>query len=80
MPEVLYSTAQQVVIEPDGVVRFKLGRQSYRGVVDYLVTKGTPPMANKLQVEPIPDVNGDGKEDWMLIYPNGDRQTLFKSD
>jgi len=80
MPEALYSMAQQVVIEPDGVVRFKLGRQSYRGVLDYLVTKGTPPTKGKLQVEPIPDINGDGKEDWVLIYPNGERQILFQSD
>ena len=79
MPEVLYSTAQQVVIEPDGAVSFKLGGQSYRGVVDYLVTKGTPPTADKLQVEATVDVNGDGKEDWVLIYPNGERQTLFQN-
>ncbi len=78
MPEVLYSTAQQVVIESDGLVSFKLGSYRYRGVVDYLVTKGTPPTENKLHVEPISDSNGDGKEDWVLVYPNGERQTLFQ--
>ncbi len=50
------------------------------GVLDYLVTKGTQPARDKLQVEPISDTNGDGKADWMLIYPDGDRQVLFQSD
>jgi hypothetical protein len=42
-----------------------------RGVVDYLVTKGTLPTEGKRQIEPISDINGDGKEDWVLVYPNG---------
>jgi len=81
MPESLYSAAQQVVIERYGLVSFKLNGQTYRGVLDYLVTAGTPSSpGNPLQVEPFSDVNGDGKEDWLLIYPNGERQILFQSD
>jgi uncharacterized repeat protein (TIGR01451 family) len=78
IPEILYSTAQQVIIESDGLVSFKLDNQSYRGVIDYLVTKGTPPDTGILQIEAIADMNGDGIEDWMLIYPDGERQMLFQ--
>ena len=80
MPESLYSAAQQVVIERYGLVSFELEGQSYRGVLDYLVTTGTPASpGNLLQVEPFSDINGDGKEDWLLIYPDGHRQILFQS-
>ncbi|RKZ88808.1 MAG: hypothetical protein DRR19_12140 [Candidatus Parabeggiatoa sp. nov. 1] len=78
-PEVLYSTAKNVVMDPEGLVTFKLGKQNYHGVLDYLVTKGSPLTENQLQVAPMPDVNGDGKEDWLLIYSNGERQILFQS-
>jgi len=83
LPEELYSYAQsagfEVTLEPYGLINVKVGEQAPYGVgvVDYLVTKGTPPVDGKLQIQPITDVNGDGKEDFMLIYPNGDRQTLF---
>ena len=76
----MYSTAQQVIIEPAGIVRFKLSQQHYHGVVDYLVTTGTPPTDKQLHVESSSDLNGDGKEDWVLVYPNGERQTLFQSE
>jgi hypothetical protein len=77
-PNVLYDYAQDIIIEPYGSVSFKLGEQSYRGVIDYLVTKGTPPDTGTLQIEPIADMNGDGIEDWVLIYPDGENQRLFQ--
>ncbi len=79
-PEALYSAAQQVVIERYGLVGFNLDGQSYYGVVDYLVTTAIPPANNRLLVEPISDSNGDGLDDWLLVYPNGDIQILFQSD
>ncbi|MEN8219092.1 MAG: hypothetical protein ABFS56_22525 [Pseudomonadota bacterium] len=79
-PEEIYtyfqSTGIEVTLEPYGLIN-NVGEQAPYGIVDYLVTKGTPPVDGKLQIQPITDINGDGKEDIMLIYPNGDRQTLF---
>jgi len=75
-PEALYLAAKAVSIEANGLVNFRLGNQTYRGVVDYVVTQGES-STDTLQVEPNPDVNGDGIEDVVLIYPNGDRQILF---
>jgi hypothetical protein len=75
-PDALYSAAKAVSIEANGLVNFRLGNQSYRGVVDYVVTQGES-STDTLQVEQNPDVNGDGIEDMVLIYPNGERQILF---
>ena len=68
-PNVLYSSAKAVRIEPFGLISFKQGSKTYRGVVDYT--------ASALQVESIPDANGDGIEDVMLVYPNGEQQKMF---
>lgn len=71
-PDVL----EDVITEPFGVVTFTLDGETYRGVVDYTVipSDSTP---DTLQVEPIPDANGDGIEDVVLIYPQGDQQIMF---
>lgn len=75
-PEVLSSLAQTVHIEADGLINFKLGNQTYRGVMDYAVTQNES-TTDMLQVESIPDANGDGIEDVVLIYPNGEQQIMF---
>ncbi len=76
VPEALYDLAQEV-IESNRLVSFKLNGQRYRGVVDYLVTKSTQAITDKLQVKQQPDINGDGIEDFVLLYPSGERQILF---
>ena len=76
-PAVLYSLAEEVSIEEFGLVSFKLGSQTYQGVVDYVVTLGPETLTDRLQVEPIPDANDDGIADGVLVYPNGERQMLF---
>jgi hypothetical protein len=76
-PEVLYSATQNVSIEPYGLVNFQWGNRSYRGVMDYVVTKEDDSSAKILQVESIPDANGDGVKDLTLVYPGGERQIMF---
>jgi hypothetical protein len=75
-PEVLSSLAKAVSIEADGWVSFTLGNQTYRGVMDYVVTQSES-TTDTLQVESIPDANGDGIEDIVLIYPNDEQQIMF---
>ncbi len=75
-PSVLYSSAQAVKIEPFGLISFKQDGKAYRGVVDYVVSQNEA-IANTLQVESIPDANGDGIPDVMLVYPNGEQQKMF---
>jgi hypothetical protein len=75
-PEALYSSAKNVSIEPYGLVNFRLGNQTYRGVMDYVVIKEAD-SSTTLQAESIADANGDGIEDVSLIYPGGERQIMF---
>ncbi len=75
-PDVLYSSAKAVRIESFGLINFKQNGKTYRGVVDYLVTQGET-TAKALEVKSIPDANGDGIEEVMLVYPNGEQQRMF---
>ncbi|HEC84294.1 MAG TPA: right-handed parallel beta-helix repeat-containing protein [Thioploca sp.] len=78
VPEALYASAQEITVKAEGMVSFKLDDQTYRGVVDYMVTNSTQSTANdEVQVEPLPDMNGDGIADFVLFYPTGEQQTLF---
>jgi len=72
-----HTSAEKVVIAPYGVVSFQLAGQSYRGVVDYLITQSTFPTTDQMQVISIQDINGDGIKDFILIYPNSESQTLL---
>lgn len=67
---------EDVITEPFGMVTFTVDGETYRGVVDYTVipNDSTP---DTLQVEAIPDANGDGTDDVVLIYPQGDQQIMF---
>jgi hypothetical protein len=77
-PEMLYSSAKEVDIKPHGLVNFRLAGKTYRGVVDYVVsTPDTDSTTGMLQVESIPDINGDGIKDIMLIYSTGEQQIMF---
>jgi len=51
--------------------------QIYKGVFDFVVEKGEPLPDKNLRVVLANDRNGDGHEDYKIIYPNGDRQILF---
>jgi hypothetical protein len=80
VPEDLYSAAENLVLTDEGLVSLSLDGQHYYGVLDYLVRQDTPATQNRLQIESIRDINGDGKENWMLIYPSGEREILFRRD
>lgn len=64
------------ITEPFGMVTLIVDGKTYRGVVDYTVTPSDS-TSDTLQVEPIPDANGDGIDDAVLIYPQGDQQVMF---
>jgi len=81
-PEAFYAESGIDNIYLDGRVNVLTGegitRKQYKGLLDYLVTPGTPPPAKKLQVIEIEDINEDGFNDYRITYPNGDKQIMYQ--
>ncbi|MDM8567223.1 Calx-beta domain-containing protein [Candidatus Halobeggiatoa sp. HSG11] len=89
-PEVLYALAAerenpaddcQTKLYNDGRVSMCIGigqnKLIYKGVLDYLVESGIK-NAETLQIIDVEDFNNDGLQDYRLIYPNGDRQIMYR--
>ncbi|NJO17901.1 MAG: right-handed parallel beta-helix repeat-containing protein, partial [Thioploca sp.] len=76
VPEVLDKSADKITMELNGVVTFTLAGQSYHGVVDYAVTRDTVTTDN-LKVSTLPDSNGDGQADLLVLYPTGEQQQIL---
>jgi hypothetical protein len=85
-PEVLYGTSEidqsQTTLYLDGRAYLFTGKGAteklYKGLLDYLVTPGTPSFTKKLQILDIEDINGDYANDYRIIYPNGDNQIMYQ--
>jgi len=75
--DALYNLSTETRLS-DGKASIKLLERIYKGMFDFAVTTGEPPTSGKVQIMDIVDQNGDGYSDYKIIYPNGDRQTLFK--
>ena len=68
---------QSVVIEADGAISVTLHDQIHKAQLAEQVTAGTPPPDGQLHLNPIDDSNGDGIDDFEVIYPSGDRQIVY---
>ena len=85
-PSALYALSaesdSQTVLYYDGRVYAYTGKgaskKAYKGVLDYLVTPGTPTGLSQAQLIEIEDINGDDITDYRLIYPNGDTQVMYQ--
>ena len=64
-----------VRLNAQGIIQAEKDQQRYRGLMDYLVYMGVE--AGALRFDSAGDLNGDGMDDVMVIYPNGHRQALF---
>lgn len=70
-PDVLYLASDRNQLQWDaGVLHFVYQGRSYRGVLDFVVTKS--PARGEFSLELV-----GGSQDVILIYPSGDRQRLF---
>ncbi len=76
-PAALRAAGGNTVLENDGRVTLAVGSRVYRGKLDYLVTSGARGATDQVQVVVVPDVNGDGLEDYQIIYPEGRLQVMF---
>ncbi|MEY3219565.1 MAG: hypothetical protein RIT27_922 [Pseudomonadota bacterium] len=89
--QILYSTAYsfnawktwaqkygfELSFSPDGVVSVKVGNETHKGVFDYFITQGTPPINAELALSPTVDKNQDGISDFLITYPDGSQQILY---
>ncbi|WP_198284585.1 beta-propeller fold lactonase family protein [Beggiatoa alba] len=66
---------QLVQLNENGTGLVQIGSRTYIVVFDYIVRKGTPSSITQLQI--VADQNGDGSDDALVVYTNGDRQIIY---
>ncbi|ALG68758.1 beta-propeller fold lactonase family protein [Beggiatoa leptomitoformis] len=66
---------RSVQLNENGTGIVQIGSRTYIVVFDYVVRTGTPSSITQLQI--IADQNGDGAEDALVVYMNGDRQIIY---
>jgi alpha-tubulin suppressor-like RCC1 family protein len=69
--------AESVILDEETIL-VEMDGQIYQGMLSYdrLVTDQTSE-SGEAQILSIADANGDGLDDYVIIYPNGQRQTLY---
>lgn len=69
----------EVRIRTDGVISVSQGDQQLQARSGYEVNRDAlqASESDKVVFKPAGDLNGDGSTDFMMIYPNGDRQVLW---
>jgi uncharacterized repeat protein (TIGR01451 family) len=67
--------ATAVTFYNNGKVSVKIGGRTYSAVFDYGVQIGSPTTVT--QMIPMTDRNGDGSEDFQIVYTNGGQQMLY---
>ncbi|WP_069472851.1 hypothetical protein [Candidatus Marithrix sp. Canyon 246] len=62
-------------LSEEGILSFKFGEKAYTGRLDYGIETGEA--TESYEVTDIEDINGDGVKDFLITYPQGDKQKLF---
>ncbi len=73
----LLQSDPQMDLTTAGILHFRLAGKTYEGVLDYLVVQGEA-TDNGVQVREIADSNYDGLEDFLITYPDGAQQMLWR--
>jgi uncharacterized repeat protein (TIGR01451 family) len=61
----------------DGTLSYYQNMGLHRGLFDYVVYPGTPPLVPQAQFLRLPDHNSDGEEERLVMYPDGRQQMIF---
>lgn len=69
---------QRLIQQLDGTITAWINFASATYLPDYRIERGPPPASTQLEFLPQPDLNGDGIEDLLVSYPNGDRQRIYR--
>jgi CSLREA domain-containing protein len=71
-------TESGAVLKENGFISWQHNGRLYEGYLDYLVTSaGNTITTDKVQLLELQDENVDGLLDYLLIYPDGDKQLMF---
>jgi hypothetical protein len=72
------SIVDSVNISTEGIITINMGNTVVlRAMADFMVIKAQEPGSAIVEFSPAGDVNGDGKNDYILVYPNGDMQLVY---
>lgn len=61
----------------DGVLRLEMEGLDLTLLPDYRIERADPPASGQTEFHPQGDLNGDGTDDFVIVYRNGDRQRLY---
>lgn len=75
--DALRAAAPDLSILEYGMIRFTLNGVSYEGMLDYRVDAQQLAKVD-MSIETIADVDGNGLEDYVLVFPDGSRQILYQ--
>jgi len=81
-PESLYglSADSESVLNNDGYAEIHVNsgifKKTYRGYFDYAITSSNE-TNDLIRVKTVADRNVDGRDDYQITYPNGDKQLLY---
>ncbi|ALG68759.1 Calx-beta domain-containing protein [Beggiatoa leptomitoformis] len=77
----LRAVSQDTLLYKNGMAIIHIGegvtRKTYKGLLTYAVTQGTN-ITGELEVFDVDDMNQDGLGDYLIVYPNGDGQLMYK--
>ena len=63
-------------LDTTGIIRVVIDNQVVRAMVDFTILPGAAAASAAVNFEFIGDRNGDGIDDFLMTFPNGDRQLL----
>jgi hypothetical protein len=68
---------KQFSIDDHGKLSVTFDGKTHYGMFSYVIEQGNANPEQKLSLKAIPDVNADGVDDFVVIYPNGQTQLLL---
>ena len=71
-------TVESVKLENNGTISVKIRGLMVKGIFDYAVKVGGIPTGG-IQFTTVPDINGDGIDDFKIVYGNGETQVIYQT-
>ncbi|MBL4728366.1 MAG: hypothetical protein JKY40_03260, partial [Gammaproteobacteria bacterium] len=71
------SGIENIQLTQKGVIEFSIDGASFRAMMDFKVGNSGPSANDDILFEQLGDMNGDGVDDYLVHFPNGDEQVLY---